>query len=187
MGFLAKLKTRSGVGESKQIVVLEGEQLPTDTLKEVIGDAFTVVVAIFSLGKDFASSILTIAGVAAKYAQASEAFRVAFDQFKDLDPTEAEEVTQYVIDKFDIEDDVLEKDIEDVIRIPAKAFAAIDSVKNVYQGLAAVVDDETKDGWEKARGVAKMAVTVVDEVKYVRDFIDESLKEIGDLTGREAA
>lgn len=183
MGFLAKMKARSDVGESKKIVVLEGENLPTDTLKEVIGDAFVLVTNVFRLRDSFADALIQMAVVVGKYSSNPDVFRIAFDQFKDLDVEEASVVTEYVIEKFDIENDEVEKDIEDVLRIPAKAFAAIESVKTTFDSVSSIVNDDTKNGWEKADSLANISPSVVAEVKYVVDFVKESLGEIGDLTG----
>jgi len=175
-------KQKKAVETVDKIVIFDDETLEIDVLKEVISDAFTVVTNLFLIDDDFASAILKIASVAAKYANAGESFKIAFDQFKDLDPAEAAEVTEHVVTVFDIEDDVKEKEIEDVIRIPAMGFAAIKSAEAVVKDLVAVIEDETLNGWDKASALADMAPVVVAELKYVADFVTGSLKEIRDLS-----
>lgn len=183
MGFLAKLKAKQKEAEvtTEKVVILAGEELPVDTLKEVIADAFTVGVAFFSIRTDLGGSFIKIAAVVAKYADAPQAFSVAIDQFLDLTPAEAADVTEYVADKFDISNDELESDIEDVLRIPAKGFAALESAKAVFNRVVGIVEDDTMNGRDKAKALAAAASDVVDEVFYIADFIEESLKEIKDL------
>lgn len=188
MGLFAKMKAQVVVPQkTEKIVILEGDELTVDTLKEVISDAFTVVTNLFLISKDFASAILNIASVAAKYSNTPESFRIAFEQFKDLDVAEAQEVTEHVAAKFDLANDELEKEIEDVIRIPAMGFAAVKSAEAVVKDLVAVIEDETLTGWDKATALADMAPKVVAELKYVVDFVSGSLKEIRDLTSPESA
>lgn len=168
--------------KKEPIVVMDGEKLTIDQLKEVVADGFVVVQSIIALFSNFGTGpIFTILGIAAKYEKAGDVFRIAFEQFKDLDATEASELTEYVADKFDIEDDVLEVEIEEVLRIPARAFAAVESVQKVVAEVNAIRQDEATDGWQKADAFAQMAPELVAEVKYVVDFVKESISDVNDL------